>query len=381
MKMQRSIRCLLAAMLILAMALSGCGGGGKTSGGSGNTPKSGNSSGNAGGNSGGNSGGNFTPYAAEDASKLVPLNGDDGIAVTDTKTKASNGILVAGDTGYEMYGFSEGIANQYINCVKKANQTLGGTVNIYDMVIPTAMDTTMPDALRKTVKSGDQREAIDYIYKAIGNDAKCINIMDTLRQHKKEYLYFRTDHHWTALGAYYAYVELCKAMGKEPHNITDFEKVTFAGFVGSFYTHTKDQNLLNNPDTVEAFAPKGTNDMKFTDKDGKETAWKIIKDVDNWAAGTKYNTFIGGDNPWSVIDNPKVTDGSSCLVIKESFGNAMIPFLVDHYQHIYIVDYRYYTGSIKDLYSTYKFKDVIILSAISAGMGSNNLTKLDAFLK
>ena len=155
--MQRSIRCLLAAMLILAMALSGCSGGGKT-GGSGNTPKSGNSGGNAGGNSGGNSGGNFTPYTPEDASKLVPLNGDDGIAVTDTKTKTANGILVAGDTGYEMYGFSQGIADQYINCVKKANQALGGTANIYDMVIPTAMDTTMPDALRKTVKSGDQRE-------------------------------------------------------------------------------------------------------------------------------------------------------------------------------------------------------------------------------
>ena len=377
--MQRSIKCLLAAVLILALAMSGCGGGskGKTSGGSGNTAKSGNAGSNSGG---GNTNGGWTAYK-EDTSNLVPLNGDDGIDVSGISTKSYDGVLVAGDAGYEYYGFNEDISTRYANCVKKANQVLGGVAPIYDIVIPTAMDTTMPDALRKTVKSGDQKEAIKFIYDAIGTDAKCINILDTLRQHKKEYLYFRTDHHWTALGAYYAYVELCKAKGIEPHNISDYEKVTFAGFVGSFYTHSKDKNLLDNPDTVEAFVPKGTNDMKFTDKDGKETAWKVIKDVDNWAAGTKYNTFIGGDNPWSVIDNPSIKDGSSCLVMKESFGNAMIPFLVDHYQHIYIVDYRYYTGSITELYSQYKFKDIIFLSAISAGMGSNNLAKLEAFLK
>ena len=356
----------LSVVLATAVILTGCGGGGSTSGGS--------------ASGGGQSG--AVPQPSEDTSKLVPIDGDDGIDVSGIKTKAYDTAYVAGDTAYEYYGFSKDVSTRYANCVKKANQVLKGSAQIYDIVIPTAMDTTMPDALRKEVKNtSDQKEATHFIYDAIGSDAKCIWIMDTLRQHKKEYLYFRTDHHWTALGGYYAYKEFCKTKGITANALSSYEKVTFDGFLGSFYTHTKDENIAKNPDTVEAYVPLSTNDMKFTDKNGTETSWKIIKDVSTWNQGTKYNTFIGGDNPWSVITNPKVNDGSSVLILKESFGNAMIPFLVDHYQNIYIVDYRYYTGSITELNAKYKFNDVIFMSAISAGMGSNNLTKLENFLK
>jgi hypothetical protein len=356
----------LSAVLAISMLMAGCGDN-KSSGGSGFS-------------GGGN--GSVPQPSEENTANLVPIDGDDGIDVSGIKTKSYDSAFVAGDTAYEYYGFSKDVSTRYANCVKKANQVLGGSAQVYDIVIPTAMDVTLPDALRKEVKNtSDQKEATHFIYDAIGNDAKCIWILDTLRQHKKEYLYFRTDHHWTALGGYYAYKEFCKTKGITANALSSYEKVTFDGFLGSFYTHTKDENIAKNPDTVEAFVPHSTNDMKFTDKGGKETSWKIIKDVSSWNQGTKYNTFIGGDNPWSVIKNPKVTDGSSVLILKESFGNAMIPFLVDHYENIYIVDYRYYTGSISELYSKYKFNDVIFMSAISAGMGSGNLTKLESFLK
>ena len=318
----------------------------------------------------------------DDPSKLVPVNGDDGINVSNITTKAYDSVFVAGDAGYEYYHFNKDIADKYAGAIKKAGEALKGSAKVYDMIIPTAMDVTLPDGVRKNVtNTDDQREAVDYIYKAIGSDVKCVNIMDTLRQHKKDYLYFRTDHHWTALGAYYAYREFCKEKGVSNNKRSDMEMVTFDDFLGSFYSSTKDENLKKNPDTVEAYVAKGTNDMTFTDKEGKETAWKIIKDVTSWAQGSKYNTFIGGDNPYSVIENPKVNDGSTCLIVKESFGNAMVPFLVDHYQHLYIVDYRYYTGTLSELSSKYKFNDVVFLSAISAGMGSNNVTRLENFVK
>ncbi len=351
---QRSIRkVLIPAVLICAIILSACGG--KKTG---------------------------SDVNDDDPAKMVPVNGDDGIDVSGVKTKAYDSVFVAGDAGYEYYHFNKDIASKYAAAVKRAGETMKGSADVYDMVIPTAMDVILPDAIRKEVKNtNDQREAVKFIYDAIGSGVKCVDIFDTLRQHKKDYLYFRTDHHWTALGAYYAYRELCKAKGITNNKRGDMEMVTFDGFLGSFYSSSKDENLKGNPDTVEAYVASGTNDMKFTDKDGKETAWKIIKDVTSWAAGSKYNTFIGGDNPWSVIDNPKVKDGSAALVVKESFGNAMIPFLVDHYQHLYIVDYRYYTGTLSELKSKYRFGDVIFLSAISAGMGSNNVSRLENFVK
>ena len=71
-------------------------------------------------------------------------------------------------------------------------------------------------------------------------------------------------------------------------------------------------------------------------------------DVTGWDAGTLYNTFAAGDNPISILENDNVTDGSVCVVVKESYGNALMPYLIDHYSIIYEVDYRYWDGNLID---------------------------------
>jgi len=74
----------------------------------------------------------------------------------------------------------------------------------------------------------------------------------------------------------------------------------------------------------------------------------VIADVSGWSSSAKYNTFCGGDNPLTVFENPSVTDGSVCIVVKESFGNALMPYIVDHYSKVYEVDYRYWSGNLID---------------------------------
>ena len=71
------------------------------------------------------------------------------------------------------------------------------------------------------------------------------------------------------------------------------------------------------------------------------------------------------DNPYTEIENKDLSDGSSCIVVKESFGNAFIPFLVDHYQTVYVVDYRYWTGSISKLAQDKNVNDVLFLNNLS----------------
>jgi len=83
-----------------------------------------------------------------------------------------------------------------------------------------------------------------------------------------------------------------------------------------------------------------------------------------------------GDNPYTVISNPDLSDGSSCVVVKESFGNAFVPFLVDHYQTVYVIDYRYYSGSVVDFAKTNKVTDVIFVNNLSAIRGSYQMGKL-----
>ena len=88
-------------------------------------------------------------------------------------------------------------------------------------------------------------------------------------------------------------------------------------------------------------------------------------DVNGWDKGTLYSTFVGGDTPMAVIENPKVTDGSTCVVMKESYGNAFIPFLVDHYSTIYILDYRYSNVNVIDFVKEKQADDLICINNIS----------------
>ena len=91
--------------------------------------------------------------------------------------------------------------------------------------------------------------------------------------------------------------------------------------------------------------------------------------------GMKYSCFTGGDNPYTEIVNPKINDGSSCLLLKESYGNAYAPFLVDHYQYVYIVDYRYYRDNVVSLINEKKIQDVILLNNMEA-LSKNHVDEL-----
>lgn len=104
----------------------------------------------------------------------------------------------------------------YTAAVNKAASQLAGKANVYDMIVPTSMDITLPASVRKSVNSSDQRKALDYMYGSLSEAVRKVDVYDTLRNHRDEYIYFRTDHHWTALVAYYAYQDYAGRAGREP---------------------------------------------------------------------------------------------------------------------------------------------------------------------
>ena len=105
----------------------------------------------------------------------------------------------------------------------------------------------------------------------------------------------------------------------------------------------------------------------------------MVTDVSEYGAGLKYNSFIGGDNPYTEINNPAITDGSSCVVVKESYGNAFVPFLVDHYQTVYVIDYRYYTGNLTQFIQERGVDDLLFLNNADALSERNSATMLALF--
>ena len=280
-------------------------------------------------------------------------------------------LLQVGDTGYEYYNFVEDTANSYITMVSKAGEELKGTATLYDMVIPTSMDIMLPESYIKdnNINSSDQKKAIDYMFASINAqnpDVKTIPIFDALKLHSNDYIYFRTDHHWTQLGAYYAYEQFCKAKGIEATPLDQFEKKSYEGFLGSFYSDSQSSVMAANPDRVDAYIPKAKASLSYTTAEGEIiTDWPVIQDGSTYDPEYLYLIYIAGDQPYEEIVNSDLSDGSSCVVVKESFGNALVPFLVNHYQTIYVVDYRYYTGNIADLAKEKGAKDVIMLNNIS----------------
>ena len=297
--------------------------------------------------------------------------------------KKVGSIYVIGNAGFEGYTFSstiKGRADSYAELMTKAADALKGVSNVYVMPIPLGSGITLPDEYKGKVSVADQGAAIDYILSKMGDNVVPVDIYEKLYEHRDEYLYFRTDHHWTQLGAYYAYTKYCEAKGITPHTLDQYTHKAYGGFVGSFYFNYNENyastvNALNNAsDTIYTYAPISNAKMTYTDKNGKQINWPIIKDVSSYGKGVKYSCFIAGDNPYTIIKNSDITDGSSCIVVKESYGNAFVPFLVDHYQTIHVIDQRYWKGNVVEFAKENHVQDVIFANNLTA-IGSQTQLK------
>ena len=279
-------------------------------------------------------------------------------------------LYVKGDAAYSVYYFGKENCTNYVAALNNVAAELKGQTTVYNILVPNNSGVMLSEDELSKLAGSDQEQAIDYYYSIESDDVKTVDTIKTLREHNDEYLYFRTDHHWTQLAAYYVYQNFCKVKGIEAHDLSYYDKKEFKNFLGTF-----NSNMEANPDTVDAYVPKGTNDMTFWDTDGKEWNWNVIYDVDSWASSSKYMTFIGGDRPMEVIENPQIKDGSSCVVLKESYGNCFVPFLVDHYQTVYVLDYRYTTVNVLDFVKEKQADDLIIINNITI-IGSTSVVDL-----
>ena len=276
-------------------------------------------------------------------------------------------VYIAENRGFTLYYFYKKGADLYASMLNTVAKKIGNSATIYDIVVPNSFGVNLDEDIQKNMNTSNQGEAINYIYKKLTKSINTVETYNQLRNHNSEYLYFKTDHHWTALGAYYVYRSFCETKGIHPHELGDYKKKKFPDFLGSFYAYSNQSKALKkNPDTVEAYIPIATNKEKITPREGKPYQYDIISDANKFSSANKYLAFIGGDQPLIEINNPKLKDDSSCIIIKESYGNAFVPFLVDHYQYVYVVDYRYYTGDVAKVAAKHTNTDIIFLNNTAA---------------
>ncbi len=315
-------------------------------------------------------------------------NHNDSQGGEDVKVETIAGYYIHGNTAYEMYYQSKEYSQRYSALINSAAQKLDGKAKVYTVVVPLAY--AYNDKVLQKTDATDPKAAIDSIYADITHkNAVKVDAYGALGAHKDEYLYFRTDHHWTARGAYYAYTAYCADAGLTAHPLDYYEKSEFGGFLGTLYSHTKAPALKKNPDVVEAFVPRGSNTLYVHTADGerqKFTGGVVRTDTDKYYPneGAKYNCFLTSDNPlgtkqsyYCSIENPNITDGSAVVLVKESFGNCFAPFLVDHYQHVYIIDYRYFDGDLTDFVTEKGAGAVIFLNNITATSAAPRVSEME----
>ena len=288
-------------------------------------------------------------------------------------------VFITENKAYSPYYFASSSGDAYAAMLNTVAAALPG-VRTSSILAPTSMAVCLGDEIQATLECSDEAWAIEYTYSMVAEPVTAVRILDTLKRHNAEYLFFGTDHHWTQLGAYYAYRDWCYSTGRVPHELAEYQQMVNDGFLGLFYYYSDYSDILAaNPDTVYAYIPIGTNDMTIIYNDGEQYPSQVVRDMSAEDSGTKYSAFIGGDQPLCAIHNPGITDGSACILIKDSFGNAFAPFLVDHFENVYVVDYRYYEGNLTAFAQEHGVTDLVILTNVDEILQSTADTILAMF--
>lgn len=292
-----------------------------------------------------------------------------------------NGVTIADGVGMELLGISEKSAEKYADVINKTADALEN-VNVYNIIIPSAGEFYSPESMKVS-----QIKGIKAAYKALNGNVTPINAYEALKEKAKEYIFFKTDHHWTQRGAYYAYREFANQKGMYLPPLNEFKTEKTYGYLGSFAAFTAgtpgETLIAANADEFEKFYPTVKAKCTFY-ADGNmknETGTgEVVSDYHS------YTSFIGGDHPLTKIETD-VKNGKKLVIIKESYGNAFATWAVNNYETIYTVDPREFNGfggkteqfDLKKFYEKTKFDDLIVItypvSTISEGI-RNSILKM-----
>lgn len=288
------------------------------------------------------SGGADSTEGAQPTEATEPINVEpsDGLQPGMIVEDLGAAVLIGNRAVEVAYAQYDSIDN-YAAAVTSIASALGGKVNTYSILVPNAAEFYTPDAYHTGECS--QSGMISYAYGKMGSNVKTVDAYSKLAAHIDEYLYFRTDHHWTQLGAYYAYTAYCEKAGLKAEPLSAFETGQYDYFVGSMYNYLKNYPqaaiLQENPDTLKYYRPHVDlettvyTDSTLTNGYLLGTICHVDSDVSN-----KYLCFLGGDHPITVIKTD--VNGPVCMLIKESYGNAFAPWLTSHYSKVIVVDPR-----------------------------------------
>ena len=278
-------------------------------------------------------------------------------------------IYVVDNRGFEIYGFSRDGADGYINMINTAATQLKDVATVYDILVPTSIAVNLDEENQKKINSSSQEDTFAYVYGHLDPSIVQVPVLDILKKHNSEYLYFKTDHHWTSLGAKYAFEALCQPLGiQNPAQEYLIYPVTHT-FLGTLASKS---GYNRSEDTIDIYIPKTGNMNYMVDYVEEQKKTSSIYVSEALEQKDKYEVFFGGNHTRIDISTP-LTENKNLLLIKDSYANCFVQFLIPYYRTITIVDPRYYYENIDRLIQDNSITDILFLYNVNTFMTDNSI--------
>ncbi len=266
--------------------------------------------------------------------------------------KIENNGIIYGDKEYLFEKYSSFDNTRFLNnieAIKIFKDKVYSKVSF--MIAPNSYEI-YKELVPKAAPLVSQEENIEYIYENIV-DTNNINLLDIMKENRDKYIYYRTDHHWTAYGAYLAYKEFAKSIGEIPVELeeSDFKKVD--NFYGTYFSKAKPFNV--EPDIFSYLDLSGVT-MNIS---GEE--YDSIYDYTQLKLRDKYALFLRGNNPLTVIKNNNLKNGKKIVVIKDSYANSFVPYLTQNFEEIHVIDLRTFKEKAYQYINNNDIDEVLIL--------------------
>ena len=280
----------------------------------------------------------------------------------------SNNILIYKKRGIMLYGGSYAAGRNYASYVNAYKSDLGENVNVYSMVIPTPCSYYMPDKYKNLI--GSEQGNIDNINQYL-DGVKPVNVYDILGQHADELIYPRTDHHWGAIAAYYAAQEFASVAQVPFRDISQFEKITKPGYVGTLYGYSGDIVLKDNPEDFVYYAPQEDYTTTYYNSDmSNERTGRLLINLEKVKPVSWYLVYMGSDDRITHIQT-SARNGRTLCIVKDSYGNALTPYFMDSFEDIYVIDMRYFKPNAISFMKEHNVTDVLFAMNTFSATGPN----------
>ncbi len=296
-----------------------------------------------------------------------------------TPEQASVWLIHADGTKSALLTYSKADIERAANVFNSYAALLPAGGKLHVLLVPRSQ-TANKLALHLDTESGWSSELESALEPLVSENVVVHSAVDILGSHmtQGEYIFFRTDHHWTALGAYYAANAMIQSEGYQTVPLTDYASQTIEGFLGSIYLHNRSAKLKELADTLTYYEPLAPAESFWVSNTYRKGELKVLDTEQK-----DYKIFLGGTHgPYRVLDGGYHT-GRNMLMICDSFGNAIAPFLMPYYDSVYMVDFRdeYYSkeaaqGGVAEYIRRCGIQDIYVVLSESEGVGTAFVNQL-----